>query len=64
MYCSIQEAAAILGVSRPTVYRMIETGDLKREVMLGRPALRLSEVKKVAQKSADGKASRPRKAKS
>lgn len=55
MYCSIQEAAAIIGVSRPTIYRMIEDGELKRETMLGRPALRLSEVKKRAgRKSTNG----------
>lgn len=48
MYCSIKEAAQIIGVTRPTIYRMIEDGELKREVMLGRPALKLSEVKREA----------------
>lgn len=47
-YCSIKEAAEIIGVSRPTIYAMIEAGKLKRQVMLGRPALRKADVERVA----------------
>ncbi len=43
-YCTIQEAAALLNVSRPTVYKMIEEGELDRTTMLGRPALRKTAV--------------------
>ena len=43
-YCTIQEAAELLAVSRPTVYKMIESGDLERATMLGRPALKKSAV--------------------
>jgi len=46
-YCTIQEAAKILNLSRPTVYKMIEDGDLKRYFLLGRPALKLSQVRLV-----------------
>lgn len=48
MYCSIKEAAEIIGVSRPTVYAMIESGQLKRETLLGRPALKRTQVERVA----------------
>ena len=50
MYCSISEAAGIIGVTRPTIYRMIADGELKRETMLGRPAIRLREVERLSNK--------------
>ena len=51
-YCTIQEAAKILNLSRPTVYKMIEDGDLDRYLLLGRPALKLSQVNKLRDKLA------------
>lgn len=47
-YCTIEGGAEILKVSRPTVYKLIEDGKLGRYKVLGRPALKLSEVNKVA----------------
>ncbi len=46
MYCTISEAAQIIGVTRPTIYRMIKDGELKRFKMLGRPAIKVTEAKK------------------
>lgn len=43
-YCTIQDGARLLGVSRPTVYKRIEEGKLKVYEVLGRPALKLSEL--------------------
>ena len=43
-YCTIQDGAKLLGVSRPTVYKRIEERKLKVYTVLGRPALKLSEV--------------------
>lgn len=47
-YCTIENAAIILKVSRPTVYKLIKDGQLGRYTVLGRPALKVSEVNKVA----------------
>lgn len=55
-YCTIQEAAKILNLSRPTVYKLIDEGKLKRYLLLGRPALKLSDVTKLAAKNGDRKA--------
>lgn len=49
-YCTIQEAAKILNLSRPTVYKMIEDGTLNRHLALGRPALKLSQVNRLKEK--------------
>ena len=49
-YCTIKQAAKMLRVSRPTVYRMIRDGELKKYHALGRPALDVAQVKKAAQK--------------
>jgi excisionase family DNA binding protein len=46
-YCTIQDGAKLLGVSRPTVYKRIEEGKLKVYAVLGRPALKLSEVSRL-----------------
>lgn len=46
-YCTIEGAAKILKVSRPTVYKLIKQGRLGRYTVLGRPALRLTEVNRV-----------------
>jgi excisionase family DNA binding protein len=46
-YCTIQDGAKLLGVSRPTIYRRIEEGKLKVYEVLGRPALKLSEVSRL-----------------
>jgi excisionase family DNA binding protein len=43
-YCTIQDGAKLLGVSRPTIYKRIEQEKLKVYLVLGRPALKLSEV--------------------
>jgi excisionase family DNA binding protein len=43
-YCTIQDGAKLLGVSRPTVYKRIKEEKLKVYEVLGRPALKLSEV--------------------
>lgn len=47
-YCTIEGGARILRVSRPTVYKLIEDGKLGRYTVLGRPALKLTEVNRVA----------------
>jgi excisionase family DNA binding protein len=46
-YCTIQDGAKLLGVSRPTVYKRIREDKLKVYEVLGRPALKLSEVAKL-----------------
>jgi excisionase family DNA binding protein len=46
-YCTIQDGAKLLGISRPTVYKRIEEGKLKVYEVLGRPALKLSELSKL-----------------
>lgn len=46
-YCTIQDGAKLLGVSRPTVYKRIEEGKLRVYEVLGRPALKLSEVSRL-----------------
>jgi excisionase family DNA binding protein len=43
-YCTIQDGAKLLDVSRPTVYKLIKKRKLKRYKVLGRPALKLVEV--------------------
>jgi excisionase family DNA binding protein len=43
-YCTIQDGAKLLEVSRPTVYKLIKKKKLKRYKVLGRPALKLVEV--------------------
>ena len=43
-YCTIQDGAKLLGVSRPTVYKRIEEKKLVVYEVLGRPALKLSEI--------------------
>ena len=43
-FCTIKDGAKILKLSRPTVYKRIEQGKLGVYTVLGRPALRLSEV--------------------
>jgi excisionase family DNA binding protein len=43
-YCTIQDGARLLGISRPTIYKRIDEGKLKVYEVLGRPALKLSEV--------------------
>lgn len=55
MYCTISEAAQMLGVSRPTVYAMILRGELKKHKMLGRPALKVAEVKRKNGQPRNGK---------
>jgi excisionase family DNA binding protein len=47
-YCTIEGGARILKVSRPTVYKLLAEGKLGRYKVLGRPALKLTEVNKVA----------------
>lgn len=47
-YCTIKGGAAILKVSRPTVYKYISEGKLGVYQVLGRPALKLVEVNRVA----------------
>lgn len=43
-YCTIQDGAKLLGVSRPTIYKRIAEEKLKVYEVLGRPALKLSEI--------------------
>jgi excisionase family DNA binding protein len=43
-YCTIQDGAKLLGVSRPTIYKRIREDKLKVYEVLGRPALKLSEI--------------------
>ncbi len=43
-FCTIKDGAKILKLSRPTVYKRIEQGRLGVYTVLGRPALKLSEV--------------------
>lgn len=50
-FCTIKDGARILRVSRPTVYKRIDEGKLGRYVVLGRPALRLSEVNELKKSS-------------
>ena len=40
----------MLNLSRPTVYKMIEDGHLKRYLALGRPALKLADVTRMKSK--------------
>lgn len=47
-YCTITSGAEILKVSRPTVYKFISEGRLGVYTVLGRPALKLVEVNRVA----------------
>lgn len=47
-YCTITSGAEILKVSRPTVYKFISEGKLGVYTVLGRPALKLNEVNRVA----------------
>jgi len=47
-YCTIKGGAEILKVSRPTVYKFISEGKLGVYHVLGRPALKLTEVNRVA----------------
>jgi len=51
-HCTIEKAAEILSVSRPTVYSLISKGELKRHAISGSdmPALRIKDVKKLARK--------------
>jgi excisionase family DNA binding protein len=53
-YCTIGSGAKILKVSRPTVYKLIAKGQLGRYKVLGRPALKLTEVNRVAKKRTNG----------
>jgi excisionase family DNA binding protein len=46
-YCTIQDGAKLLGVSRPTIYKRIKEDKLKVYEVLGRPALKLSEIAKL-----------------
>lgn len=47
-YVTITSGAEILKVSRPTVYKFISDGKLGVYTVLGRPALKLVEVNRVA----------------
>ena len=47
MYCTIQDGAKMLKVTRPTVYRMIRDGELARHKVLGRPALKVAQIKRI-----------------
>lgn len=51
-YVTITSGAEILKVSRPTVYKFISEGKLGVYSVLGRPALKLTEVNRVARKRA------------
>jgi len=51
-YVTISDGADILKVSRPTVYKFISEGKLGVYTVLGRPALRLNEVNRIAKKRA------------
>jgi excisionase family DNA binding protein len=45
-YVTIKKAAEMLGVSRPTVYKMIADGKLRVREFVGRPAIAMSEINK------------------
>lgn len=45
-YVTIKKAAELLGVSRPTVYKLIADGKLKVREFVGRPAIATSEIQK------------------
>jgi excisionase family DNA binding protein len=47
-FCTIVQAAQMLKISRPTVYKLIGDGLLKRYVVIGRKALKVADVKKLA----------------
>lgn len=51
-YVTISDGAGILKVSRPTVYKFISEGKLGVYTVLGRPALKLTELNRVARKRA------------
>jgi excisionase family DNA binding protein len=51
-YVTISGGAGILKVSRPTVYKFISEGKLGVYTVLGRPALKLNEVNRIAKKRA------------
>jgi excisionase family DNA binding protein len=52
-YVTIKKAAEMLGVSRPTVYKLIAEGKIKTREFVGRPAIAVSEI---AKRKANGKA--------
>jgi excisionase family DNA binding protein len=43
-YVTVQQAATIIGVHRDAIYQAIDTGKLKPVKVLGRTALRRSDV--------------------
>lgn len=51
-YVTISSGAEILKVSRPTVYKFISEGKLGVYQVLGRPALKLTEVNRVGRQRA------------
>lgn len=51
-YVTITGGAEILKVSRPTVYKFISEGKLGVYQVLGRPALKITEVNRVARSRA------------
>ena len=55
-YVTISGGAGILKVSRPTIYKFISEGKLGVYTVLGRPALKLTEVNRVAKKRSAHKA--------
>lgn len=52
-YVTIKKAAEMLGVSRPTVYKLIAEGKIKTREFVGRPAIAVSEI---AKRKVNGKA--------
>jgi len=45
-YVTIKKAAELLGVSRPTVYKMIADGKLRIREFVGRPAIATTEIER------------------
>jgi excisionase family DNA binding protein len=46
-YCTIRDGAKILKISPPTIYKLIAQGKLGRYTVLGRPALKLTEINRI-----------------
>jgi predicted DNA-binding protein (UPF0251 family) len=60
-YVTITKAAKILGVTRPTVYKMIADGKLKvRRFILDTPGIAIAEIERAARANGH-KGGRPRK---
>jgi excisionase family DNA binding protein len=50
---TIPEAGRILGISRATIYRLIDAGALQRRKILGRALVTVASIRRVAEEGVD-----------